>query len=125
MTWKLQGPSRIITHDENLDVHRKGKPVYVDGKPVWPDPIDFKIVCNVQPFTGLELILVPEGDRFKEKYWVYMNQTEKPLLVEDEISRNGVKFVVQHSENWGSYTRARMDRIDVGPDASPAPFQPT
>lgn len=128
MTWKLQGPSTIITGDETLAVIREGSViptnvVYVDGKPLKRDAINFDITCNVQPFNGRDLLLVPEGDRFKEQYWIFMNQEQKPLLVNDRVIRiqagQAVNFQVQTAEDWGSYTRARIMRIDVGPDATP------
>lgn len=126
--WKLQGPSRIINYDECLWVFRNGLVDYVDGKPVFPQPIEFKMTCNVQPMTGRDLMLVPEGDRYKEQYWVWMNQRDKPLEINDRVQRRGlddnnketrVNFQVQEIQNWGSYTRARIMRIDVGPNKNP------
>ena len=77
--------------------------------------------------NGRDLLIVPEADRYKEQYWVFMNQQQKPLFTNDRVirimaSQNGksgpVGFQVQSSENWGSYTRARIMRIDVGPGAT-------
>lgn len=127
MTWRLQGPSQIIEKDETLKVRRQGSSVpknvsYVDGKPVKRTEFDFEITCNVQPLNGRDLLILPEADRFKEQYWVFMNQQEKPLLVNDIVVRfqegQLVNFQVQSAENWGSYTRARIMRIDVGPNAT-------
>ena len=124
----LQGPSQIITNDETLAVCRDGSVTYVDGKPVKGNIIQFKITCNVQPLNGRELMLVPELDRYKEQYWVWMNQQDTPLEINDTVLRPGldqynkptlVSFQVQEIQNWGSYTQAKIMRRDVGPNAKP------
>lgn len=132
MTWKLSGPSTIIEGDETLKVVRQGTAIpgnviYVDGKPVKRDPIIFNITCNVQPLNGKDLLLVPEGDRYKEQWWIFMNNEQKPLhdndIVErpeeDDPEQRIINYQVQSSEAWGSYTRARIMRIDVGSNATP------
>lgn len=125
---KLQGPSRIINYDETLCVERIGKVIYVDGKPVQSEIIRFDLHGNVQPLNGRDLLLVPEGDRYKEQYWIWMNNTAKPLEINDQVIRNSQDafhrpitsyYQVQEAQQWGSYTRARIMRIDVGPKASP------
>jgi hypothetical protein len=117
----------IIIDDETLTVCRVGEVLYKDGKPVSTNNIEFQITCNVQPLNGRDLQLVPEGDRYKEQYWVFMNQTQLPLQTNDTVLRPGVlqnsqptivKFEVQEVQNWGSFTQARIMRIDVGPNAS-------
>jgi|WetSurMetagenome_2_1015567.scaffolds.fasta_scaffold112317_3 hypothetical protein len=132
MTWKLSGPSQIITGDETLTILRQGidipdNVVYVDGKPVRRNPETFKIICNVQPLNGRDLLLVPEADRYKEQWWVYMNNEEKPLhdndiaqrVEEDDLTGSVKNYQVQSVEAWGSFTRARIMRIDVGSNATP------
>lgn len=117
--YRLQGKPRIIKTDEVLDVVRATALNYVDGVIQNQDQYQFQVRCNVQPVNGRELLLVPEGDRFKEQYFVWaMNKfAGKPILhVNDRIVRQGVSFQVQQVEDWGSYVRARMMAIDVGPD---------
>ena len=109
---KLQGQSQIILKDEVLDVFREGCITYVDGKPVKGELFKDKFRGNVQPMNGRDLLLVPEGDRFKEQYWIF---TTYPLLVNDRVVRCSVNFQTQTVETWGSYFRARIMRIDVGP----------
>lgn len=116
---ELQGPSQIITGDEVLEVVRIGEVVYLDGKPVQRFKEQFKIICNVQPVEGRELLLVPEGDRYKEMYFVFTNNMEKLVLVNDKIVRQGVNFQVQSVQNWGSFQELRIMRYDVGPEATP------
>ena len=113
---KLKTPSRIITRDEVLSVIREGCVKFIDGKPVKSDIRNFTIKANVQPLNGRELLIVPENDRFKEQYWVF---TQDLILVNDRIQRNGVNYQVQEPEAWGSYIRARIMRVDVGPNATP------
>ena len=120
MTWKLSGQSQIITGDEVLEVQREGSDipgsiVYLDGKPVRRQPIIFTIVCTVQPLSGRDLLMVPEGDRISANYWVWSNQTQKPLKLNDLIRREDEVYQVQESSDWGSYTRARMMLVDTGP----------
>lgn len=116
---KLQGPSKIITSDETLQVFNEGTTVYVEGKPVHQNITNFNLTCNVQPVNGRDLLLVPEGDRFKEQYWVFTNELNKPLAVNQRVLRNSVNFQVQSVEQWGSFQRARIMRIDVGPNKTP------
>lgn len=112
---KLFGKSRIINYDEEINLKRDKGVEYVAGKPVALGHVWLKFKANVQPLMGRELLIVPEGDRFKEQYYVW---SEFQILINDEIHRLGIKFQVQQIENWGSYTRARMVRIDVGTNAS-------
>lgn len=124
MTWPLSGQSTILTGDETLPVWREGvevpeNVVYVDGKPIKRNGFSFEITCNVQPLAGRDLLIVPELDRFKEQWIVFMNQEQRPLLVNDRVIRNGINYQVQTTENWGSYTKARIMRIDTGPNQTP------
>lgn len=113
---KLQGRSQILQKDEKLAVIREGCVKYIDGKPVKSDISNFTIVGNVQPMNGRDLLLVPEGDRFKEQYWLY---TTNPIQINDRILRCGVNFQTQSVEAWGTYAKARIMRVDVGPNATP------
>ena len=121
---QLQGKSKIISEDEILQVFRVDTQE-VDGKPVQTTKLCFKIMANVQPVMGLDLLMVPEGDRFREQFHVYTNEIQKPVQVNDRISRNGINYQVQHVETWGDppngYQKLRMMRIDVGPNTSPDP----
>lgn len=134
---KLYGKSQILTKDETLSVYREGtnipgNVVYVDGKPIKRNGISFMVGGTIQPLNGRDLLLVPEGDRFKEQYWLFVTSyffktdlglevQDKPtsLLVNDQITRLEVNFQVQEIEDWGSYCKARIMRIDVGPNATP------
>lgn len=118
----LQGKSKIISKDEKLPVIRRGAIVYNEyGKPVPNTTEEFTIVCNVQPLNGKDLLLVAEGDRLKEQFWVWSDNfpgCKKPQP-NDMVTRCGINFQVQSAEDWGSYTRSRIMRIDVGPDRTP------
>lgn len=128
---KLQGPSQIITHDETFRITREGEVIIVDAKPIKRNLVVFTVCGNIQPMNGRDLLLVPEGDRHKEQYWLFYNNSsiivEKGLeiktdptsiIVNDRMTRFAVNFQVQSVENWGTYSRARIMRIDVGPYAS-------
>lgn len=112
----LYGKSQIMRTDESVTVTRKGVVKYVDGKPSYPSPTRFQLIGAVQPLNGRELLLVPEGDRFKEQYWVF---TQNDIRVNDIVTRCGANYQVQAVEDWRSYRRARIMRLDVGPDRTP------
>lgn len=136
MSIKLFGQSQILKKDELLTVVREGTAigqnvVYKDGKPIKRNPITFCVRCNVQPLGSKELLLVPELDRFREQYYIYFEnksivtetnieiQANSLVLDNDRVIRLGVSFQVQGIENWGSYSRARIMRIDTGPNQTP------
>lgn len=136
MSIKLFGRSQIMTKDETLPVIRQGTAIpqnvdYIDGKPVKRLQVTFSVCCNVQPLNQRELLLVPELDRYKEQLWLYfingsfiVNQgleTESisTLLIQDQVTRLGAIYFVQAVENWGSYARARVMRLDTGANATP------
>lgn len=111
---KLQGKSQIITKDETVKVVR--------SVTEYNGPIAFTrtesetlIQANVQPLGGKELMLVPEGDRFLENFWLW---TEHQMQANDTVHWNGKKLQVQAVKPWGSYTQSRMVKIDVGPAAT-------
>lgn len=108
-----------MNHDEKLTVTRVGRVVYIDGKPKHMNEITFECVCNVQPLNGRDLLLVPEGDRHREQYYVYSQQSTRAMEVNDTMDFRGAKYQAQGVENWGSYSRTRIMRIDIGPDATP------
>lgn len=114
---KLQFPkSYMIRHDELLTATRPGRTDYVDGKPLARAEVTYQFHCNVQPINGRDLLLVPEGDRYKEQYTVW---TEHPVQANDRIIRCDISFQAQSVEAWGTYFKVRMMRLDVGPRANP------
>lgn len=113
---KLQGKSQIITKDESVDVFRDGCVTYVDGKPAKGEPEKFKVKGNFQPLSGRDLMMVPEGDRFKEQIWLY---TADLMKINDRVVRCGVNYQAQTVNAWGSYSQVRLMRIDVGQNATP------
>lgn len=126
----LYGQSQIITGDEILCVMREGTNIpqnvtYIDGKPVKRNQITFDLVANVQPMNGRDLLLVPEGDRHKEAYFIFTNEMSKPLANNDQIKRTEPQtgstkwFQVQQVQQWGSFQECIMIAVDVGPRSSP------
>lgn len=115
----LYGRSQIMNHDEKLTVSRVGRTIYIDGKPKHMDTVSFEIVGNVQPLNARDLLLVPEGDRHKEQYYIYSEKSTRAMEVNDTVIRSGAKYQTQSIEDWGSFLRARIMRIDIGPDRSP------
>jgi len=118
MTWKLQGRSQIMMHDETLFRLIFSNAQYVDGKltkiPSGREPFR----GNVQPLSGRELLLVPEHQRFLEQYWVY---TQERILEKsgEIVERACVNYQVQSIEYWGSFQKIRITRVDVGKNDNP------
>jgi hypothetical protein len=134
MSIKLFGQSQILKKDETLLVVREGtnipgNVVYVDGKPIKRNGVRFPIVANVQPFGAKDLLLVPEGDRYRQIFWIYFEnkcvKSEEGIEIDaadlvkdnDQVVRNGKYYQAQGVESWGSYSRARIMSVDVGPNA--------
>lgn len=112
----LQGKSRIMNFDEVIRVERDVKPFYEDGRLQKVEPLKLEFQGNLQPLGGRDLLIVPEGDRHREQYWLF---TEFKVMVNDRMVRNEVNFQAQSVEDWGSYTKTRMMRVDVGPKSTP------
>ena len=136
---QLSGPSQIITGDEILTVFREGPfnqspielsdSVYLDGKPVKRGITTFTITCTTQPITGRDLLMVPEGDRYKENYWLWqnvttpVNQASPPaaLIINDRVIMNNINYQVQEVQPWGSFQQCRIMRTDTGPFSNSGP----
>jgi len=116
---KLRGHSRIIQCDETVQAVRLGETTYKDGLAVHRNPETFDIKCNCQPLSDRDLMLVPEGDRFKENWWLWSMKDSKPIKLNDRIIRNGINYQVQGVGDWGSYNKCRLVRIDVGSHSNP------
>lgn len=128
---KLWQSSQILKKDETLQVRREQIVTYKDGKPVKNGVVWFSLVTNVQPVPGHDLLLVPEHDRFREQFILYYNNAQfsvdkgisvegiSNLTLSDIIVRQGNNYEVQSVDVWGTYSKARIMRVDVGPNATP------
>lgn len=133
---KLFGQSQIIKGDEEICIFRQGTCIpenvaYVDGKPVKRNGFSFTVIGNIQPMGPRDLLLVPELERFKEQYWLYIKnkgfvtedgleiQANSILLIDDQIIRLNVNYTIQSVENWGSFIKSRIMRLDTGPNQTP------
>lgn len=114
----LLGKTQLINCDgEPVTVARnQACAVYVDGKLTTPPEFTFTATGSVQPLGGRDLLLVPEGDRYKEQLWFF---TASKLKMKDRVTRCGINYQVQAVEDWTAYVRARLMRIDLGPFATP------
>lgn len=122
-----QLPTLITDASPYVTVLREGAPNYVDGKPVKRNPLHFFAKGLLVPLSGQELLLVPEGDRKMEQYWLFQDpeqsvddkgvQRRIPLHNEDKFKLEDETYIVQNRKNWGSYVQARAMRVDIGPDA--------
>lgn len=116
--YRMRRRSRLISHDEVLQVLQEGSPeggeiVIVDGKPIKREFRIVRIRCTVQPMGARELLLSPEGDRDKEQLsvWTY----SQAVAVNDKVLRLGKLYNIRALEDWGSYRKASLIEVDVGP----------
>jgi hypothetical protein len=108
-----------MNFSDTIRVVNIGRTIQRNGKPVHLDITYYEVTCSVQPFGGLEVLLVPEGDRQKDMYWVYLQEdSNRPIVVNQTVIYNSLNFQVQKVEQWGSYQRIKIVRLDVGPNQS-------
>jgi len=80
---------------------------YVDGLYVNGSTSTLNITASVQPLQPRELLLLPEGERFREHVWI-ITQTElktvNPVTGEkaDVLTRtrDGRQYEIQHVKQW-------------------------
>lgn len=112
---------QLLECDETLWFLRVGRVIRKDGKPLEQDVQAFRTQFNVQPTSGKDLQLVPEGYRFREALSVWQPvRAGMPLLGLDcKVLRSGKVYQVQHADQWeGSYSQAIVVRIDVQGEAA-------
>lgn len=118
---RMQGDSYLmhgVDVSETLIVKRAANVRWIEGKPVETNIEPYEMIGNVQPFSPKDLLLVPEAQRTKEMLWIFTEQNTKIPQNNDHVIRNGIYFQVQGVENWGTYSRIRVVREDVGAQAS-------
>jgi hypothetical protein len=118
--YMMSGDSEIMTSDETLTCRTYNKVVgdgmnIVGGKRVYSEYEDFTFIGNVQPVTGDDLVLVPEGDRFNEQLFVWVPTSQGRVPDVNDLVYRDDWYQVQANEFWGSYGRLRIQRVDVGP----------
>lgn len=72
------------------------------------------IKASFQPITGAELERLPEGFGDKTLFSVW---SVSELKLRDRITVNGIKYEVQHLDNWlgnGKYYKAIVQQLDGG-----------
>lgn len=114
--WQFRRPSRIMTGDETLLLVRDGAVQYVNGLPEpasIQDPIP--ILCNVQPLGDKDLMLLPEGERTEEQFWLYVPPGQSVVPeVNDKIIRPPALYQIQAVRDWETFQKVRIKRIDTG-----------
>ena len=108
--------STLMMNGDSIKVDRPTGVHFVDGKPVTGERACFYVNASVQPLSGREISIQPEGDRFKEQINIY---TDKLMLVGDLVTYNDARWHVQNVETWPGYFKAKAMRIDAGPHANP------
>lgn len=84
--------------EEKINIERPTESYDDNGRAISSDPELFKnIVASVQPLSGQEVLLLPEGDRLRHPLWVY---TKFAIQVDDIVIRNGSNHKTIKVENW-------------------------
>lgn len=104
----------MLLDGESIRVERATGVQFVDGKPVTTGSSSFYISASVQPISGKELAIMPEGDRMKTIVWVY---TTWQIFPNDIFSYQGSKYQAQTSEAWAGHFKSKAFKIDVGEHA--------
>lgn len=113
----MQGKLQLMDcGGETVAVFRDGCVTYTDGKPVKSPGEEYCATGSLQPMGGRDLLLVPEGDRYKEQLWFF---TSFCLKLNDRVRRCGVNYQVQSVQDWSTFFQARLMRIDLGKNATP------
>jgi hypothetical protein len=99
---------------EAITVTRSAQGSYVSGRFVPGAPTVTTAAGNVQPLSGKELLLLPEGERQRQVVKIY---TGFALESGDIVTRaDGIQYDVQAVENWTAFAqphfKARLTRIE-------------
>lgn len=107
-----------LLRDETLTVKRvkpSNRKKYENGFKV-PDRFEpeFKVIGNMQPITGFELLKVEENERRRDPHWLW---TKTELRPNDIILRNGKQYEVMEVQDWFQqrlkHFQCRVVRRDV------------
>lgn len=94
-------PSEFLS---NVTMHRFSAGDYVDG--VWVEGVetDSVIAASVQPLTGGDYRLLPEGNSSQRGWKLFWNGDFQfgadGSLRPDEITYEGIRFKLTHKEEW-------------------------
>lgn len=101
-------PGFALTHTTTITVKRPGEVTYVNGRKQVGLPTTHTIEANIQPFKYKDLMLLPEADRTKQWYKLFMTPdqdireaTEGDNPVEaDSIVWHGLEYKVMQIQHW-------------------------
>lgn len=113
----LKGYSQIMRGDEVIEVIRHDSYTFENGRLIESGPHEFEVKANVQTVSGQELLLVPEGDRYKEQFFLFIQKPSPFLKMNDEVKRHKKNYQVQDLEEWGSFQKVRIMNVDVSDEA--------
>ena len=112
MTQQFCGVTYQLMQRMLIPVARENRITWFEGIPYADRKTDFAVRGIIFPLTGKELLLVPEGDRFRQNIWVY---TQEDIRDDDVIIHNDQPYEMQTVQNWGTFKQGRAMRFDVGP----------
>lgn len=100
----------LISGGLSFSVYRNDGYEFVKGRPQITGKTSFTIKGNIQPLTGSEILRLEEGDRTRDQFNLW---TKSKLMKHDIVIYESRKYQVEIVEEWQSYNKARIVRMDV------------
>ena len=102
--------------DELITIERTVESIDNKGRPIEGATSIFENEkASVQPLSGQELLLLPEGERIRQNLWLY---TTFDILIDDIVIRNNKNYTTMTVEDWNyghsnlSHYRARIMLVE-------------
>ncbi len=91
---------------------------WIDGAPVPNPPLTLVVQASVQPLSGHDLLILPEGERTTERIWLYTDtelQTASGALgtMPDVVIWRGIQYQVQRVDRWQETALAHFRAMAV------------
>lgn len=83
-----------------VTVTRTASPTLDHGRKIAGAKTTLDIRCSVQPLSDKELLNLPEGQRTKSKFKLFTDTTLKVIDDPDELTYEGIEYVVQGTTDW-------------------------
>lgn len=108
---------------QSVTVTRSTAPQTLNAAGIWVDGSTqtFEVILSLQPFSGREMLYLPEGERNRNYVKAYCplslgTSTQSPLQLGDSVAYLGVQYVVTEVQHWvGDMTHWKAIMAEVNP----------
>jgi hypothetical protein len=115
----LSGVVESLASHETLAVKRPPSGVYVDGRYSAGATTNFTVLASVQPLTGEDLLVLPEGERTDDAIEIFTLEKLQPSQqgaaeLGDLVTYLGRDYRIRLAEDWGAngnYYRSVATRV--------------